>query len=54
MQFAMNAEKIIRCLQTVFGDQQQELDEGHRFARAYFAALHFGELLGNSIQTGHL
>lgn len=39
----MTAEKVRRYLQGSYATIEEEVDRGHRLAKAYFASLHFGK-----------
>ena len=43
MQSSITAECVRRNLQRKYGSTEAELNRGHKFAKAYFSALHFGK-----------
>lgn len=43
MQASITAECVRRNLQRNYGSTEEELSQGHRFAKAYFSALNFGK-----------
>ena len=42
LQYSLNAEKIRRALRPPSATVEEELDMAHRYAQAYFDALHLG------------
>ncbi|KAK9894143.1 hypothetical protein P389DRAFT_103808 [Cystobasidium minutum MCA 4210] len=51
MECSMTAEKIRRYLPGRYGSVEEELQRGHRLAKAYFSAVHFGkDLIATDLQ----
>lgn len=52
MECSMTAEKIRRYLPGRYGSVEEELQRGHRLAKAYFSAVHFGAFCLHHSRTG--
>lgn len=48
----MTVERLRRFLQGHYAGVEEEAAQGHRYAKAYFAALHFGEGIHANLLPG--